>query len=475
MTVTKIASFVAIMVCCSAIFAGAAGAPGKEVSPVVEIEEDVYHHEPANNGAGPLWCKGSTCIVRIGDRVFASGLETLPDLKPLNNVRWLLFERTDAGWVLRQRDEKDRMREPCPLAGFWDGRLFLSVNPTLAPPDAYNGPARPKVLQLAAADATAPYRALLPPWEDKPSFTEHSYRAFAADGRRGELLLLNILLHEAQYWSFRDRNGRWAARGKLVFPMGADYETPEPIRLCYPVVALADRAAYVLGISDIIEPVKAWREYKRELTGQEWDYDFRRLFFTWTPDILHTPFAPWVEIASRERTGGHVDNLDIWVAPDGAAHMLWSEQSLDARLREKFFPGERLTYSLERCVVRGGKVVARETLVKAGEGESSEIPGKGRLHATPDGRLFVFYYCSGTDASGKPISENRLMEILPAGGGQKPAGGHSEPVKVPLAHPFTDFFTATERGGSPPSTTLDIFGACAGKPPIMSYARIRLQ
>ncbi len=47
--------------------------------PVVEIEEDVYNYEPANNGAGPLWCFGSTCLARIGDLVFASGLETLKD------------------------------------------------------------------------------------------------------------------------------------------------------------------------------------------------------------------------------------------------------------------------------------------------------------------------------------------------------------------------------------------------------------
>jgi hypothetical protein len=267
------------------------GAAAQPLAPAVEVEEDVYTYEPADNGAGPLWCKGSTCIVRIGDNVFVSGIETLKDLKPLNNVRWLLFKRADAGWVLQQRDENDRTREPCPLAAFPDGRLFLSVNPTLTEPNTYSGPARPQILQFAADAARAPYRELLPVWDGKPAFTEHSYRGFAADGSSRELLVLNILQHEAQYWSFRDRNGRWAARGRLVFPMGLDYEKPEPIRLCYPVVALANRAAYILAISDIIEPVPAWRRYKRELTKQQWDYDFRRLFFTWTPDITTTPFS----------------------------------------------------------------------------------------------------------------------------------------------------------------------------------------
>jgi len=72
---------------------------------VVEIEEDVYSFEPANNGAGPMWCHGSTCLVRIGDDVFASGLETLKDCKPLNNCRWTLFNREENGWKLLRADE----------------------------------------------------------------------------------------------------------------------------------------------------------------------------------------------------------------------------------------------------------------------------------------------------------------------------------------------------------------------------------
>lgn len=49
--------------------------------PVVEAEEDVYSYTNADNGAGPLWCHGSTCLVRIGDDVFATGLETLSNVR----------------------------------------------------------------------------------------------------------------------------------------------------------------------------------------------------------------------------------------------------------------------------------------------------------------------------------------------------------------------------------------------------------
>ena len=39
------------------------------LDPVVEAEETVYRYTPADNGAGPMWCSGSTCLVRIGEDV----------------------------------------------------------------------------------------------------------------------------------------------------------------------------------------------------------------------------------------------------------------------------------------------------------------------------------------------------------------------------------------------------------------------
>ncbi|MEA1952066.1 MAG: hypothetical protein U9N87_11815, partial [Planctomycetota bacterium] len=117
--------------------------------PVVEAEEDVYKFKSAANGAGPMWCYGSTCLVRVGEQVFASGLETLDGVKPLNNCRWMLFGRGADGWKLMQADEKGRTREPCPLAAFSDGRFFLSANPTLVP-DRHSGPARPEIIEFSA-------------------------------------------------------------------------------------------------------------------------------------------------------------------------------------------------------------------------------------------------------------------------------------------------------------------------------------
>ncbi|UCF14903.1 MAG: hypothetical protein JSW59_15955 [Phycisphaerales bacterium] len=438
------------------------------VVPIVEIEEDVYSFEPADNGAGPMWCHGSTCLVRIGDDVFASGLETIKDAKPLNNCRWMLFHRSRDRWKKICFDPSGRTREPCPLAGFCDGKLFLSANPTLSPdPNAYSGPARPEILQFAVENATSPARTLAPVWSGQPRFTEHSYRSFAADGDNRELILFQNVGYTHAEWAFLDRSGKWSARGRLKWPWGADYEKPQPIRVCYPNVAIKDRAVHFCGVSDIIEPNPKWRAFKREITGRNWDYDFRRLFYTWSPDITTETFRPWVEIASREKTCGWITPGDLWPAPDGNVHIMWSERALDERLREKFFPAEKQSHSLSYAVVRNSKIVLRRTLLTAEEGKSNERPGRGRFHVTADKRLFVFFYVHGTDASGQRVSENRLVEILPGGVVSKSA-------RVPLNRPFTSFFTATIRAGTLPSNTLELLGTRDGSGKTISYARIRL-
>lgn len=443
--------------------------PPRALQPVVEIEEDVYRFEPANNGAGPMWCAGSTTLARIGGDVFASGLETIKDAKPLNNCRWMFFRRGAGGWQKLLADEAGRTREPAPLAAFADGRVFLSANPTLTALNTPGGgPAQPEVVQFSARDPHAPFKRWLPRWAGQPQFSEHSYRSLAADGPNGELILFHNVGYTHAEWAFLDRDGQWSAQGQLQWPWGAEYPKPQPIRICYPNVALKNRAVYFCGVSDIVEPYAAWRQAKKELTGQDWDYDFRRLFYTWTPDIAGGRFHDWVEIASRDQTCGWIFPADLWVAPDGSVHLLWTERALDERLRAKFFPGERQSHALNHAIVREGKVVSRRALVRADEGKSNEIPSAARFHVTPDHRLFVFCYVHGSDAAGRPLAENRLMEI-------RRDGTTSEPVRVALKPPFTGFFTATVRAGSAPAMTLDLLGTRAGAANTISYARVRLQ
>jgi hypothetical protein len=433
---------------------------------VVEIEEQVCSYQESDSGAGPMWAFGSTCVVHVGDEVFVSVPEALPGVPPLNNVRWRLLHRTGDGWQAVAVGE-GRTRELCPLACFQDGSLFLSDNPTLTGPEERQGPARPEILRFSAAHPTKAAETLLPVWQGAPEFTEHSYRSFAADAKNRELILFQNVGYESSSWSFRDRDGKWTAQGTLKWPWGAEYPTPQPIRVCYPTVALKDRKVYFCGVSDIVEPYPEWRQYKQRLTGREWDYDFRRLFFTWSDDITSGHFHPWVEVASRDKTCGWIIPCDLWVGEDGAVHLLWTERAIDERLRERFFPEAKQSVSLMYAVVRDGKVVSKRALETAEEGGSQVTPGRGRFQVTPDNRLFVLYYVSGAAADGQGVSENRLMEL-------RADGSRSAPVVVPFARPFTSFYTATWRAGSPLSNVIDLYGTRAGEQRMLAYARVRI-
>ncbi len=437
--------------------------------PVVEVEETVYSYTPANNGAGPMWCHGSTCLVRAGDRTFATGLETIPGAAPLNNCRWVLWERTREGWVRRFTDEAGRTREPSPLATFSTGELWVSANPTLAPErsEPGGGPARPGLVLFDSDVPRTPVANVTPGWSGSPSFTEHSYRSLAADGPGQKLVIFQNIDYTHAEWAFRDPQGRWAANGRLQWPWGANYEKPQPIRVCYPNVAIRDRSVHFFGISDILEPRKDWREFKHALTGQHWDYDFRRLFYTWTPDITREPFREWTEIASRESTAGSTAVCDLYLSPEGLVHLLWTERALDERLRERFFPKERQSHSLHHAVLKEGKILQQRTLFESTEDKPGVIASAARFQPTPEGRLLMVFYAGGTGFDGRTVSENRVMELTADG----PTGSA---VVVPFRQPFTSWFTATPRAGSPPSRTLEVLGTQPGFENTLRYGRVRL-
>jgi len=423
----------------------------------VEIEEIVTRYTPANNGAGPMWCYGSTVIARQGKDVYLSTIETGKDVPLLCNTRWQLWHRSSDGWKIEQTEKAYRQREPCPIAVFQEGPVFLSVNPSTKPAGTQYGPCKPLVLEFDRENLSGMVTTHTPAWADGTYFTDHSYRGFAADGVNGELLLLNINAKTSeQFVSYRDSNGQWHQKGPIEFP----------IRSAYPQVSLRDGSAHIMAIGDIVEPVEEWRKLKFEKTNRKWDYVFRRLFYTYTKNIRTTGFAEPVEIDTVEETGGYIRNLDMHIDTAGAAHLLYTKQPHQYTfIRDKYFPGQAMTISLEYVVVKNGKVVSKKMLAQSSQISTGFRPSFARFHISSDVKIHVIAAGTGID-SGKRTFGNYIGRI-PVGKGK--------PVfeRIELKHPFGSFFTNTPRGGSKPSDVIDIFGI-ADDNPNLRYARVRV-
>jgi hypothetical protein len=248
------------------------------------------------------------------------------------------------------------------------------------------------------------------------------------------------------------------------------------------------RAAAVMAVGDIVEPVEEWRKLKFEKLKRQWEYVFRRLFYTFTPDIRTTDFVAPVEIDTVEKTAGHIQNLDLYIDESGpvrnstvgnviqkgkisngagAAHLLYLKRPHQySFIRDKYFPGQATTVHLEYVVIKGGKVLSRKTLAETPQDSKGLEPSFGRFHIGGDGALWVIAAGTYTDGAERTFG-NYIGRILP---------GQSEPVfvRIDLKHPFRTFFTNTVRGGSEPADVIDLFGI-ADDSPNLRYAAIRLK
>jgi len=429
-----------------------------KVQCTVQVEEMVTRYTPANNGAGPLWCYGSTVIARQGENVYLSVIETGKDVPPLCNTRWQLWRRNGVGWKLIQTEKEFRQREPCPIAVFEKGPVFLSVSPSTEPPGTRYGRCQPLVLEFDPQNLDRTPKTHEPIWADGSYFTDHSYRGFAADGVNGELLLLNINARTSeQFVSCRDNQSQWHQKGKIKFP----------IRACYPQVALRAGSAHILAIGDIVEPVEEWRKLKFEKLKREWDYVFRRLFYTYTNDIRTISFREPIEIDTVEQTCGHIQNLDLYIDQAGAAHLLYLKRPHQyAFIRDKYFPSELMTAHLEYVVVKAGKVILHKTLIENSEGTPGFEPAFARFHVGLGEELYIIV--AGTDAT---QSQGRFGNYI---GRVLSSSASTSFTRIDLRHPFSNFFTNTPRGGSKPSDVFDLFGI-ADDSPNLRYCQIRLQ
>ena len=464
---------------------GVSADPSPPFEVQVEVEELVCHppaYEVTNNGSGMFWGSGSCQIARSGEKLFVSAFEHVPGAAPLNNARWALYERTPDGWQLRQRDARDRTREPCPLCVSHAGRLLMSVNPTLAPwvpagegQKSVGGPARPEFLEFDAAHPEREPKHWLPDWDGEPKFTEHSYRTFAADGERGEFVLFQNVTSTHSQWAFLDQSGNWTT-GQVDWPKGEDPKFSvsgnDRTSVNYPHAIVKNRAVHFLGQS----PMNIWNlidPLKSETWGRaNWGWRMRKLHYAWTPDITSKPFTQWVVLDDTMDDGGTVGLGDSWLAPDGRLHVVWTKEPIHPRLRDVHFPDIKRDWRLGYGILKDGQLIAKRVLFAGGETAGPVRPtgyiGHPRFHITPDQTMYILCNLVGTTAETKSQTGTYAVRV-------EADGSVSAPVRIPVARPIAGaFFTATPRAGNPLTEAADLLIAdmVAGQP-AARYARIR--
>jgi hypothetical protein len=408
-------------------------------------EQDVYTLTPPNNGSGPLWSFGCTSIAAIGEDVYISEMQTGAGVPLLSNTRWRLLRRAPDGFKCIAEPDGYRQREPCSLA-VAGGKLFMYVNDSITPPGTMYGACEPHLLKFKL-DEPASYEKLMPKWAGEHTFTDHSYRGYAADAAAGRLLMLNIdAKTSVENACMLDTAGETLATGSIAFP----------IRSCYPQVAVIGDAVHVVAVGDIVEPVEEWRKFKFEKTQREWDYVFRILYYARTPNLREQDFGAPLEIANVDKTGGHISNKDLWVAPNGDAWIVYSEQEVQSALmRDQFFPGKSIIPSLHVAVVRGGEIVSRRVILP---GTEERVCGDAKVHVLADGTPVLVAYLAGKDAG------MYLLALMDDAAAWTP---------VPLTKPFGSFSLASTRAGNAPSDVINILGNTREN--IYSYAQVRIK
>ena len=178
-------------------------------------------------------------MVRVGDRLFVSAFEAVPGAAPLNNARWALYERGPDGWKFRQRDEKDRTREPCSL------RPAMTPTSHVGQPDtgaararAGQGCGRSGSTRVSGVRPQAPRAETKAPGSpverETPIHRTHVPR-LQCRGKNGEFVLFNKVGTLETAWAFLDREGAWKTgmlawaegRGPEVFGLARGSHTGE--------------------------------------------------------------------------------------------------------------------------------------------------------------------------------------------------------------------------------------------------------
>jgi len=349
--------------------------------------EQICPTMPFDNGADPCWSKGNSPILRIGSRVFVTNSRVHPERKPLNNTTLEIWEKEDGGeWRMVYEDPETFQREPCPMACLGNDLLAVTVNAPAAshaPDEATEDTNCIPTLYLF--DISGPLRkvgSMRLTWDqDDYVFWEHSYRGLAFDSVRGNLFLNNIEYSgDCRFcYTVLNRQLECIKTGKLRFPA----------RCCYHTIAMKDGETYLFGVRDIKEPNAEWRDYKRAMTGRQWDYDFRQIYLNYCADIKTGDFEPSVLICDRDATCGWTFPLDCCYDQNGDMLFLASVQNVTPSfMRERFFPGIAPESALEMYRFSKGKLISKTQLALSADTELS-VGYNGFFHTAANGEVYV--------------------------------------------------------------------------------------
>lgn len=351
--------------------------------------------ESFNNGASACWSHGNSPLVRMGDRVFCTDSQVMPGREPFNHTTMCLFEKVgDGPWQIVYEDKDVFQREPCPVVLAGD-KLLVTVNPTArtyAPEEPSRVvPCTPKLYVFDVSGGVRLEKILPMPWDpEKYNFLDHSYRGGAVDAVTGDIFFDNLHYppdSEGEHiYALLDKELNPVCTRDLVFSE----------RSCYHNIAMRGGEAYVFAVQDIVEPNTEWLAYKRQVTGEMWDFDFRSIWMNYTPDIRTQEFAPAVRVCDREATCGWTDNLDCCYTADGEMLLAVREQNVHQRfMRDHFFPQEKLYSRLSVYRFAGG--VLQETFVvdEASEENGDAARYTALFHTAADGSVYLAWNKSG--------------------------------------------------------------------------------
>lgn len=426
------------------------------------IPEMICPTKPFENGAGPTWCYGNSLICRVGNRVFVTNSHVNEDRLPYNRTHLELFEKEDGGeWKLVYSDEGVYQREPCYPLYLGNNRLAIVVNPTVRSyekdePSVFV-PCVPSVYLFDISDGVKKIDTVRLTWDDPGyEFFDHSYRSSAVDPENGNMIFANqyvIDMEGYHCYSVVDQNFKPIRQGKLEYPA----------RSCYHNIAMKGKETYIFAIQDIHEPVKEWAQYKLEKTGNHWDYDFRRIYLSYSPDIEKEDFRAPITVCHRDDTCGWIGNLDCTFDANGDVWFLAACRSIwHDFMRDHFFPDTPLECTLELYRISKGEVKEKIVLDRSSEEDGKKASYGGTFHTASNGDVYLAW-SKGIKDGDTVLEAGTYLSRLDA--------LNETPVKL-MDHIISPFGSKTRLGGIP-CDTVDLYWV-EGSDKIM-YARYDLK